>query len=168
MVCYGCGIDLHGFQAYQSLYCSQCLNRRALEKQTLLQASIAERQLELQREQLDQFQEQRELTESRQYISAPVAKPKPRKKFCRPYTVIRKEMDDGGGLPDPDELHEAYCALYDNAVQLVVEKQRAGIGMLQRNLGLSYTIAAELVTDMEERGVISPVDENLNRRILIS
>lgn len=165
MVCYGCGIDLHGYQAYRSLYCSQCLNRRAVEEQTHTQARIAERQLELQREQLEQFEEQRELAESRQYTHAPVAQSR---KICRPYSVIRKQIDEGQGLPDPDELSAAYDTLYNNAVQLVVEKQNAGIGMLQRNLGITFTIAAELVTEMEEKGVITPVDENLNRRILVS
>ena len=165
MVCYGCGIDLHGYQAYRSLFCSQCLNRRAVEEQTRTQARIAERQLELQREQLEQFEEQRELTESRQYTHAPVARPR---KICRPYSVIRKQIDEGGGLPDPDELSTAYRTLYNNAVQLVVEKQNAGIGMLQRNLGITFTIASELVTEMEDQGVITPVDENLNRRILVS
>ena len=121
MVCYGCGIDLHGYQAYRSLYCSQCLNRRAVEEQTRTQARIAERQLELQREQLEQFEEQREEQERRLAEASYVRTTKVREREeplpdpdlifpptkTRPLSVIQEEMNRTGNLPNPNEYSRA-------------------------------------------------------------
>jgi DNA segregation ATPase FtsK/SpoIIIE-like protein len=170
MYCYGCKVELFGFQAYQSLYCSQCLNRRAIEKQTLLQAKIAERQLEIQREQMEELEEQRQLMEQRQYIQ-PVRNTKSavrKPKTVRPYMVIKEEMENGGGLPDPYELGEAYEILYKQAVQVVVETQQPLITVLKRHLGVDFNTAAELFEKMQERGVISEYDEQAGQcRVLV-
>ena len=74
MVCYGCGVELFGYQSYKSMYCSQCLNRRAIEKQTQVQAEMAERQLELQHEQMKQMARERDRMNEQQY-----QQPKPRR-----------------------------------------------------------------------------------------
>jgi DNA segregation ATPase FtsK/SpoIIIE-like protein len=170
MVCYGCGIDLHGYQAYRSLFCSQCLNRRAVEEQTRVQAQIAERQLELQQEQMREMEEQRELMEQRQYIQ-PVRNTKSavrKPKAVRPYMVIKEEMENGGLLPDPYELGEACEILYKQAVQVVVETQQPLITVLKRHLGVDLNTAVELFEKMEKRGVLSAYDEQAGqRRVLV-
>ena len=57
--------------------------------------------------------------------------------------------------------------LFDEAVDLVLEAQRASISLLQRNLKVGYNRAATLMEALEEADVISPADVNGKRRILI-
>ena len=109
MYCYGCKVELFGFQAYQSMYCSQCLNRRAVEKQTLLQAQIAERQYEMQQEQLRDMEEQRELMESRNnqpYRSTIKPAYYYGNKILSQMSAeeIMEEYKRSGHLPDPNEM----------------------------------------------------------------
>jgi hypothetical protein len=70
-----------------------------------MQAHIAERQLEMQREQMRGLEEQRDLMESRQRQSQPQESfpSKPKVKTIRSLSVIEEEMTRDGGLPDPDE-----------------------------------------------------------------
>ena len=46
--------------------------------------------------------------------------------------------------------------LYDQAVAIVVENQRASVSLLQRRLGIHYYRAAGLIDVMSERGVVGP------------
>ena len=110
MVCYGCGIELFGYQSYKSMYCSQCLNRRAIEKQTQVQAEMAERQLELQHEQMKQMARERDRMEEQQY-QQPSRQPS-KKKTVRPLAVIQEEYDRLGILPDLEESSAAYDIYY--------------------------------------------------------
>lgn len=64
----------------------------------------------------------------------------------------------GGGESDP---------LYDEAVQIVVKTRRASISLIQRNLRIGYNRAARLVEDMERAGLVSAMQSNGNREVLI-
>ena len=110
MVCYGCGVELFGYQSYKSMYCSQCLNRRVVEEQTRIQAQIAERQLELQRDQMEQMARERDRMEEQQY-QQPARQPS-KKKTVRPLAVIQEEYDRLGILPDLEESSAAYDIYY--------------------------------------------------------
>jgi DNA segregation ATPase FtsK/SpoIIIE-like protein len=168
MVCYGCKVELFGYQAYQSMYCSQCLNRRAIEKQTMIQAQIAERQYEMQQEQLRDMQEQRELMESRQrQFQQPVYR-QPKPKTVRPYSVILEDIRTGGGLPDPDEIDAAYDIMYENAVSAAVERGTVSIGFLCKTTGLGYGKVVPLIEEMERNGVVGPMNESGVRQVLVS
>ena len=57
--------------------------------------------------------------------------------------------------------------LFDEAVALVLEAQRATTSLLVRNLNVGYNRAATLMEALEEADVISPADVNGKRRILI-
>lgn len=63
-----------------------------------------------------------------------------------------------------DELDE----LWDEAVDFVVDQQRASTSLVQRRFRIGYNRAARLVDDMEARGVIGPQDGAKPRRVLIS
>jgi S-DNA-T family DNA segregation ATPase FtsK/SpoIIIE len=62
------------------------------------------------------------------------------------------------------EEQEEKDALYSKAVDLVRERQRASISMLQRRLKIGYTRAARLIEQMEEDGIVGPPTEGSKPR----
>ncbi len=57
-------------------------------------------------------------------------------------------------------------ALYDQAVAIVTETRKASISYVQRRLRIGYNRAARLVEEMEESGVVSPVQPNGQREVV--
>lgn len=57
--------------------------------------------------------------------------------------------------------------LYDQAVAVVMETQRASISGVQRQLRVGYNRAARLIEEMEKAGIVSPMGPNGNREILV-
>jgi DNA segregation ATPase FtsK/SpoIIIE, S-DNA-T family len=57
--------------------------------------------------------------------------------------------------------------LYDQAVQIVLETRRASISSIQRRLKIGYNRAARLMEDMEKAGLVSAMESNGNREILV-
>ena len=65
---------------------------------------------------------------------------------------------EAGGEADP---------MYDQAVQVVLKNRRASISLVQRHLRIGYNRAARLLEQMENSGVVSPMQSNGNREILV-
>ena len=63
-----------------------------------------------------------------------------------------------GGEKDP---------LYDQAVEIVVRTRRPSISLVQRHLRIGYNRAARLIEDMERAGLVSPMQSNGNREVLV-
>jgi DNA segregation ATPase FtsK/SpoIIIE, S-DNA-T family len=57
--------------------------------------------------------------------------------------------------------------LYDQAVQIVLETRRASISNVQRRLKIGYNRAARLMEDMEKAGLVSAMESNGNREVLV-
>jgi S-DNA-T family DNA segregation ATPase FtsK/SpoIIIE len=57
--------------------------------------------------------------------------------------------------------------LYDQAVEVVIKNKRASISLVQRHLRIGYNRAARLLEDMEKAGLVSPMQPNGNREILV-
>ncbi len=57
--------------------------------------------------------------------------------------------------------------LYDQAVAIVMESQRASISGVQRQLRVGYNRAARLIEEMEKAGLVSAMGPNGNREILV-
>lgn len=68
--------------------------------------------------------------------------------------------DYAGGDDDSDEL-------YDAAVEVVREAQKASASLLQRRLAVGYARAARLLDLMEAKGVVSPGDGAKPRQVFI-
>jgi len=64
----------------------------------------------------------------------------------------------GGGEAD---------ALYDQAVAVVLKNRRASISLVQRHLRIGYNRAARLLEQMEQSGLVSTMQSNGNREILV-
>ncbi|EIC21766.1 DNA translocase FtsK [Thiorhodovibrio frisius] len=74
-------------------------------------------------------------------------------------TGIDAEPSAGGDVEDKD-------ALFDEAVQIVVETRRASISGVQRRLKIGYNRAARMIEEMERIGVVGPAETNGNREVL--
>jgi DNA segregation ATPase FtsK/SpoIIIE, S-DNA-T family len=66
--------------------------------------------------------------------------------------------DHAGGEADP---------LYDQAVEIVLRTRRASISLVQRHLRIGYNRAARLIEQMEQAGLVSAMQSNGNRDVLV-
>ncbi len=64
----------------------------------------------------------------------------------------------GSGEADP---------LYDQAVEIVLRTRRASISLVQRHLRIGYNRAARLIEQMEQAGMVSSMQSNGNREVLV-
>jgi len=67
---------------------------------------------------------------------------------------------EGGGNGESDPM-------YDQAVAVVLKNRRASISLVQRHLRIGYNRAARLLEQMEQSGVVSAMQSNGNRDILV-
>ena len=58
-------------------------------------------------------------------------------------------------------------ALYDQAVQIVIETRRASISGIQRRLKIGYNRAARMVETMEQAGIVGALQSNGTREVLV-
>jgi S-DNA-T family DNA segregation ATPase FtsK/SpoIIIE len=74
--------------------------------------------------------------------------------------------DDGdeaiGGVSGADEQD----ALYDEAVKIVTQERKPSISYVQRRLKIGYNRAARLLEQMEQAGVVGPLQSNGAREVL--
>ncbi|OYY95195.1 MAG: cell division protein FtsK, partial [Methylophilales bacterium 16-45-7] len=68
-------------------------------------------------------------------------------------------QSDTGGEKDP---------LYDEAVNIVLTSRRASISSVQRQLRIGYNRAARLIEEMERAGLVSAMQSNGNREVLVN
>jgi S-DNA-T family DNA segregation ATPase FtsK/SpoIIIE len=67
---------------------------------------------------------------------------------------------EGGGDSEADPL-------YDQAVAIVLKTRRASISLVQRHLRIGYNRAARLIEQMERAGMVSAMQSNGNREVLV-
>ena len=73
-------------------------------------------------------------------------------------------FDGGSGGGDGDDAETD--ALYDEAVQFVLESRRASISAVQRKLKIGYNRAARMIESMEMAGVVTPMNTNGSREVI--
>ncbi|MGA8053745.1 MAG: DNA translocase FtsK 4TM domain-containing protein [Burkholderiales bacterium] len=57
--------------------------------------------------------------------------------------------------------------LYDQAVEIVLRTRRPSISLVQRHLRIGYNRAARLIEQMEIAGLVSPMQSNGNREVIV-
>ena len=67
---------------------------------------------------------------------------------------------EGGASGEADPM-------YDQAVAVVLKNRRASISLVQRHLRIGYNRAARLLEQMEQSGLVSSMQSNGNREILV-
>jgi len=70
------------------------------------------------------------------------------------------EGGEAGGDAESDPM-------YDQAVALVLKSRRASISLVQRQLRIGYNRAARLIEQMEQGGLVSAMQSNGNREVLV-
>ena len=66
------------------------------------------------------------------------------------------------------ETDEESDEFFDRAVDLVVEKEKASVSMLQRQFRIGYNRAARLMEELESKGIVGPEDGSKPRKVLIT
>lgn len=82
---------------------------------------------------------------------------------CQPMPSVREENEHWrASNQKSDELDP----LYNQAVAFVVEKRRASISGLQRQLRIGYNRVAILIEQMESQGIVSPANRDGSRELI--
>lgn len=84
---------------------------------------------------------------------------------------IQEQMqsDDGavsvGGSSDASDSRDAY---FEDAGRLIIGKEKASIGMLQRAFRIGFNRAARIMDQLEEAGVVGPEEGTKPRKVLMT
>ena len=81
--------------------------------------------------------------------------------------VLDPGAGEGGGLDGANGEGGEKDALYDQAVEIVLRTRRPSISLVQRHLRIGYNRAARLIEDMERAGLVSAMQSNGNREVLV-
>jgi DNA segregation ATPase FtsK/SpoIIIE, S-DNA-T family len=81
--------------------------------------------------------------------------------------LLESEESEGGGESGPSERDGEADPLYDQAVEIVLRTRRASISLVQRHLRIGYNRAARLIEQMELAGLVSAMQTNGNREVLV-
>jgi S-DNA-T family DNA segregation ATPase FtsK/SpoIIIE len=74
------------------------------------------------------------------------------------------DAQDGLGVEGADGESDP---MYDQAVNVVLKTRRPSISLVQRHLRIGYNRAARLLEQMERAGLVSPMQTNGNRDVLV-
>ena len=80
-------------------------------------------------------------------------------------TAVLDEITSSVKHGEGSEEHDEY---YDRAIELVVNKEKASVSMLQRQFRIGYNRAARLMDELEATGIVGPEDGSKPRKVLIS
>jgi S-DNA-T family DNA segregation ATPase FtsK/SpoIIIE len=77
--------------------------------------------------------------------------------------IVASAERSGGGGADRGRDEEPADRLFDEAVQVVAEQDRASASLLQRRLRIGYARAARIIDQLEEKGYIGSFDGSTAR-----
>jgi len=78
--------------------------------------------------------------------------------------VAGQNGEDGASVEAADAESDP---MYDQAVAVVLKTRRPSISLVQRHLRIGYNRAARLIEQMETAGLVSPMQTNGNREVLV-
>ncbi len=79
-------------------------------------------------------------------------------------SITASEDEEGG---EGEAGADSTDPLYDEAVKIVLETQRASISNIQRRLRIGYNRSARLIEEMEAAGLVSEMQSNGMREVLV-
>jgi len=82
-------------------------------------------------------------------------------------SVLEGPQTEGGEEGLLEEADAESDPLYDQAVAIVLKTRRASISLVQRHLRIGYNRAARLIEQMERAGMVSAMQANGNRDVLV-
>ncbi|MBP9681581.1 MAG: DUF87 domain-containing protein [Bacteriovorax sp.] len=78
-----------------------------------------------------------------------------------------EEVESSGAMTRDGESGAEKDDKYEEAVRVVVEHRSASASLLQRRLGVGYNRAANLIEEMEIKGVVGPAQGSRPRKVLM-
>ena len=81
--------------------------------------------------------------------------------------ILEGGVSEGGELGGIEGPSGEADPMYDQAVAIVLKHRRASISLVQRHLRIGYNRAARLLEQMEQSGMVSSMQSNGNREILV-
>ena len=81
--------------------------------------------------------------------------------------ILEGADEEGAEAGAPEESDAEADPLYDQAVEIVLKSRRASISLVQRHLRIGYNRAARLIEAMERAGLVSSMQTNGNREVLV-
>jgi S-DNA-T family DNA segregation ATPase FtsK/SpoIIIE len=81
---------------------------------------------------------------------------------------ILEGADEEAEADAPEESDAEADPLYDQAVEIVLKTRRPSISLVQRHLRIGYNRAARLIEAMERAGLVSSMQTNGNREVLVA
>jgi S-DNA-T family DNA segregation ATPase FtsK/SpoIIIE len=76
-------------------------------------------------------------------------------------------VGDGDDAASTDGPEAEADPMYDQAVAVVLKTRRPSISLVQRHLRIGYNRAARLIEQMERAGLVSAMQTNGNREVLV-
>lgn len=80
-------------------------------------------------------------------------------------TAVMNEISSSVKAGDGNEEHDEY---FEKAIELVIEKEKASVSMLQRQFRIGYNRAARLMDELEASGIVGSEDGSKPRRVLMT
>ena len=81
--------------------------------------------------------------------------------------IVRGPAEGGADpIPGLETASDDMDPLYDEAVRIVTETRKASISYIQRRLKIGYNRAARMVEEMEQSGVVGPLESNGSREVI--
>ncbi|AEB28131.1 DNA translocase FtsK [Francisella hispaniensis] len=80
---------------------------------------------------------------------------------------ILEASEDSENGSSPGSSGDSEDPLYNEAVEIVIKTQKASISAVQRKLKIGYNRSARLMEEMEENGIVSEMNQNGMREVLI-
>ena len=71
------------------------------------------------------------------------------------------------GLPHPAGVEGEIDNLFQEAVKIVCQYERASASLLQRRLSIGYARAARIIDQLEGAGVVGPAEGSKPREVLM-
>ena len=72
-------------------------------------------------------------------------------------TQQRGDVSDGSG-EESQSSTEDVDALYDQAVEFIIQTRKASVSAVQRRFKIGYNRAARLIEEMERTGLVGPLE----------
>lgn len=86
----------------------------------------------------------------------------------KPSTYDQEMIDKITATPTIGDANEDTDEFFEQALDLVVEKEKASVSMLQRQFRIGYNRAARLMDELENRGIVGPEEGSKPRKVLMS
>ena len=80
---------------------------------------------------------------------------------------IRSESDDDDDDDDEAESGDSDSSLIEQIYRYLETQEKTSTSMLQRKFRIGYNRAARIMDQLEEKGLVSPMDGSNKRRVLI-